>query len=168
MRRVTHEALAATVPNRCCTHRSQHATRRSLQLRPALLQQPPSHAAPAATVRSIQRCQPSACVAVPPSASGLRPCQFQAALTALISRCSRSPCPVLRLLHNRCHAPFPQQQAAHATTFPRCYCTRRPRRKTRLRPQPPPVSCATPAALQRPLRATTTASYTGCSGSHDL
>ena len=36
--------------------------------------------------------------------------------------------------HNRCHAPFPQQQAAHATSFPRGYSTRRPRRKTRAAP----------------------------------
>jgi hypothetical protein len=66
--------------------------------------------------------------------AGCVPAQRQAALTALISRCSLSPCPVLRLLHNRCHAPFPQQQAAHATTSMRCYCTRRPRRKTRATP----------------------------------
>jgi hypothetical protein len=37
-----------------------------------------------------------------------------------------------------------------------------------LRPQPPPVSGAAPAALQQLLRATTTASCPGCSGSHDL
>ena len=116
------------------------------------LSQPLSRTAAARTARSMRldaasncvlRCYSSLCLTLPlqllsgaSSSACLRlqtgcvPAQRQAALTALISRCSRSPCPVLRLPHNRCHAPFPQQQAAHATTFPRCYCTRRPRRKT--------------------------------------
>lgn len=119
------------------------------------LSQPLSRTAAARTARSMRldaasncvlRCYSSLCLTLPPqppsgasSSASLRlalqclrlqadcvPAQRLAALTALISR---SPCPVLR-----CHAPFPQQQAAHATIFPRCYCTRRPRRKTRAAP----------------------------------
>ena len=70
------------------------------------------------------RCSASVCkrAASLPSARQLSQPSSRAA-PAAPALCSGCP-------HNRCHAPFPQQQAAHATTFPRCYCTRRPRRKT--------------------------------------